>query len=253
MKMMSKDYQILNINFKNKEIEAVLLYKNRKNICIKIDSFGKVVVISPPKVSKKIIEEIIIKKGDWILKKSGEYKDREEAYKQRTFMTGDKFLYLGEEYCLVVNKTLDDCAKKSKCKINLEEYKIIVKTNDLSKDFIKKSLQCWYKNESQRIVSERIDFLKSNCDIMKQLTPVNVKVKEQKSRWGSCTSQKNIYINSKISMARLDVIDYIIVHEFSHLLHMNHSKKFYDLVKNIMPEYKDKENWLKKNGYKIII
>ncbi len=54
-------------------------------------------------------------------------------------------------------------------------------------------------------------------------------------------------------MARLDVIDYVIIHEFSHLVHMNHSKKFYDLVKSIMPDYKDKENWLKINGYKIII
>ncbi|WLD27852.1 hypothetical protein CDIFMA2_17340 [Clostridioides difficile] len=253
MNMISKDYDILNVSFKNKEIEAALFYKNRKNICIKIDSFGKVIVISPPKVSKKTIRDIILKKGDWILKKSSEYKDREEVYRERTFMTGDKFLYLGEEYCLIINETLEACVKKSNCKINIDESKIIVQTNDTSKDFIKKSLKYWYKKESQRIVSERIDYLKSNCDIMKQLTPVNVKVKEQKSRWGSCTSQKNIYINSKISMARLDVIDYIIIHEFSHLLHMNHSKKFYDLVKNIMPDYKDKENWLKKNGYKITI
>ena len=107
--------------------------------------------------------------------------------------------------------------------------------------------------ESERIVLERIDFLKLNCEIMKQLVPASVKVKEQNKRWGSCTAQKNIYINSKISMARLDVIDYVIIHEFSHLVHMNHSKKFYDLVKSIMPDYKDKENWLKINGYKIII
>lgn len=54
-------------------------------------------------------------------------------------------------------------------------------------------------------------------------------------------------------MVRLDVIDYVIIYEFSYLVYMNYFKKFYDLVKFIMFDYKDKENWLKINGYKIII
>ncbi|CZR96945.1 MULTISPECIES: M48 family metallopeptidase [Clostridioides] len=253
MNTVSKDTDILNVTFRGNEIKVILLYKDRKNISIKIDSFGKIIVTSPPKISKKIIKDIIIEKGDWILKKSEKYKNREESYRQRMFINGEKFLYLGKEYYLVIKEMLDDCVSKSNCTINLDESQIIIQTNDTSKDFIRTSLKEWYKTESQRIVLERIDFLKSTCEIMKQLIPKSVKVKEQKKRWGSCTSQKNIYINSKISMARLDVIDYIIIHEFSHLIHMNHSKKFYDLVKSIMPDYREKENWLKINGYKIII
>ncbi len=253
MNTVGKEVDILNVILRGSEIKVILLYKNRKNISIKIDSFGKIIVISPPKISEKIIKDIIIEKGDWILKKLEKYKYREEIYRQRMFITGDKFLYLGKEYHLVIKEMLEDSVKKSNCKINLDESQIIINTNDTGKEFIKKSLKSWYKRESQRIVLERIDFLKLNCEIMKQLIPASVKVKEQKKRWGSCTSQKNIYINSKISMARLDVIDYVIIHEFSHLVHMNHSKKFYDLIKSIMPDYKDKENWLKINGYKIII
>ena len=83
---------------------------------------------------------------------------------------------------------------------------------------------------------------------MRNLNPEIVKVKEQKKRWGSCTSAKNIYINSRIAMANLEAIDYIIVHEFCHLVHMNHSKDFYNLVKEIIPNYKDSEKWLKENG-----
>lgn len=253
MNIGSKDSDILNVNFRGIDIKVILVYKNRKNISIKIDPFGKVIVMSPPKISKKIIKDIIIEKGDWILKKSEKYKGREEVYEQRMFIIGEKFLYLGEEYHLVIKEMLKDSVKKSNCKITINEYEIIVQTNDTSTDFIKKSLKSWYKIESERLVLERIDFLKLNYEIMKQLVPASVKVKEQKKRWGSCTSQKNIYINSKISMAKLDVIDYVIIHEFSHLVHMNHSKKFYDLVKSIMPDYKDKENWLKINGYKITI
>lgn len=54
-------------------------------------------------------------------------------------------------------------------------------------------------------------------------------------------------------MANLEAIDYIIVHEFCHLIHMNHSKDFYNLVKEIIPNYKDSEKWLKENGYKLVI
>ena len=88
---------------------------------------------------------------------------------------------------------------------------------------------------------------------MRNLNPEIVKVKEQKKRWGSCTSAKKIYINSRIAMANLESIDYIIVHEFCHLIHMNHSKDFYNLVKEIIPNYKDSEKWLKENGYKLVI
>ncbi len=77
--------------------------------------------------------------------------------------------------------------------------------------------------ESERIVLERIDFLKLNCEIMKQLVPASVKVKEQNKRWEVVQLKKYLY-KLKISMARLDVIDYVIIHEFSHLVHMNHSK-----------------------------
>ena len=88
---------------------------------------------------------------------------------------------------------------------------------------------------------------------MNKLQPQIIKVKEQKKIWGSCTSSKSIYINSRISMVRLDAIDYIIIHEFCHLVHMNHSKDFYNLVKCIMPNYKVANNWLRENGYKLIL
>jgi predicted metal-dependent hydrolase len=52
-------------------------------------------------------------------------------------------------------------------------------------------------------------------------------------------------------MARISSIDYILVHEFSHLVHMNHSKDFYSLVKKIMPSYIEEEDWLKENSYNV--
>ena len=98
---------------------------------------------------------------------------------------------------------------------------------------------------------DRLDILKKESQIMNSLSPNLIKIKEQKKRWGSCTSKKTIYINSRISMAKPEVIDYILVHEFCHLVHMDHSKDFYDLVSQILPNFKLAEKWLKENSYKL--
>ncbi|WP_228106790.1 YgjP-like metallopeptidase domain-containing protein [Terrisporobacter mayombei] len=96
----SKDIDTLNVNFRGIEIKAALVYKNIKNISIKIDPFGKIIVMSPPKISKTIIKDIIIEKGEWILKKSEKYKGTKEVYNQRMFITCLKFLKLGKDYHL---------------------------------------------------------------------------------------------------------------------------------------------------------
>lgn len=81
MNIGSKDIDILKVNFRGIEIKVVLVYKNRKNIFIKIDLFGKIIVMSFFKIFKKIIKDIIIEKGDWIFKKLEKCKGREEVYK----------------------------------------------------------------------------------------------------------------------------------------------------------------------------
>ncbi|MFH1781264.1 MAG: M48 family metallopeptidase, partial [Patescibacteria group bacterium] len=72
--------------------------------------------------------------------------------------------------------------------------------------------------------------------------------KEQKKRWGSCSSRGSIYFNWRVIMAPPLVIDYIIVHEMSHLIHRNHSPKFWKQVELILPDYKVRKKWLRDHG-----
>ena len=135
--------------------------------------------------------------------------------------------------------------------ILISEDNLIINTNNNEKDFIKEELKKWYKIQSEKTVINRLEVLKKESAIMNNLSPSLIKIKEQKKRWGSCTSNKIIYINSRISMAPIDVIDYILVHEFCHLVHMNHSKDFYNLVGEILPKFRENERWLKENSYKL--
>ena len=76
-----------------------------------------------------------------------------------------------------------------------------------------------------------------------------VKIPHTHSRWGSCSASGTIRLSSRLLLAPLDVIDYVILHELAHLIEFNHSNKFWKLVQTAMPNYQEKEKWLKENNY----
>jgi predicted metal-dependent hydrolase len=80
-----------------------------------------------------------------------------------------------------------------------------------------------------------------------------IRIKDTKTRWGSCSSKRNLNFNFRILMAPEQVMDYIIVHELCHLKHMNHSKEFWNAVAQYMPDYEKQKEWLKVNGMKLYV
>jgi hypothetical protein len=76
-----------------------------------------------------------------------------------------------------------------------------------------------------------------------------IRFKNNQSNWGSCSSKKNLNFSTRLLFANMDAIDYVIVHELAHLKELNHSHKFWKIVADVMPNYKDQEEWLKENGH----
>jgi len=79
-----------------------------------------------------------------------------------------------------------------------------------------------------------------------------ISIRSQRTRWGSCSSKGNLNFNCLLMLVPDDVRDYVIVHELCHRIEMNHSDKFWKLVENVIPDYKEKRKWLKENGSKYI-
>ena len=78
-----------------------------------------------------------------------------------------------------------------------------------------------------------------------------ITIRNQKSRWGSCSSKGNLNFNWRIIMAPARVADYVIVHEMCHLKYLDHSREFWSLVEEILPDYKERKEWLHQNGHKL--
>lgn len=116
-----------------------------------------------------------------------------------------------------------------------------------------RSLQKATKHLLSRLISHHfIDWITTKVhhfnDVYFQKEIRSVRLKYNKSNWGSCSNKNNINLSSRLLFAPEVVIDYVIIHELAHLIEMNHSARFWSIVSNVMPSYKEKEAWLKKNG-----
>lgn len=98
------------------------------------------------------------------------------------------------------------------------------------------------KNEFQKIARGRIEYFNQFYNFHFE----NIRIKDQKSRWGSCSAKKNINLNYRIFLLPDEIRDYIILHELCHLKEMNHSKRFWDLIKKEMPDFFQIKSKLKK-------
>ncbi len=78
-----------------------------------------------------------------------------------------------------------------------------------------------------------------------------ISIREQKTRWGSCSSKGNLNFNWRLIFAPEEVLDYIVVHELAHRREMNHSRAFYAIIEEVLPDYKKCRQWLKENGQKL--
>ena len=81
----------------------------------------------------------------------------------------------------------------------------------------------------------------------------SIRIGDQKSRWGSCSSNGTLSFSWRLMLAPPRVLDYVVIHELCHLTHMNHSKDFWDMVESIDADYKEHRKWLKDNGDKLIL
>ena len=79
-----------------------------------------------------------------------------------------------------------------------------------------------------------------------------VTIRNQKTRWGSCSSKGNLNFNVALMRAPIEVLDYVVVHELCHRIHLNHSREFWKEVERVLPDYKKQEKWLKDNGKRLM-
>ena len=217
-------------------ITPQIIRSNRKTLSLSINENADLVVRAPHFVSYDEIQKFISEKSAWIDKKHRLIKARLKDDLNHNLSS--QCLYLGSLYQIKIdNNSIDPIS------FNGQMFTM----NNESIETISLLLKSWYKKRFMEVALPRLSYFSDKYNLK-----VNqVRVKEQKTLWGSCSSKNNINLNYLLIMAPMKVIDYVIVHELVHAIHKNHSAKFWQKVETIMPNYKDARYWLKENGYKL--
>jgi len=239
----------MNEIYRDSSFKYRIVRRKRKTIGIKITAEGEVIVTSPFNISEETILSIVKKKEKWIRNKLQLF-TQQEAYKDRNLKNGEKLLYLGKELELEINNL-----NKNKF-LNLGNYnlnnsmvrildrKVVVCIDANKEDAIRELIVKFYRMEAEKLLKERTyDYSK-----IIGVKPNKITIKNQKTIWGSCSSKRNINYSYRLIMAPIDIIDYIVVHELCHLVHMNHSKEYWKSVESVLPDYRERKQWLRYHG-----
>ena len=212
----------------------ILIRTNRRSLSLSISKNGELVVRAPKKLSMQYIMTFIKEKEKWISEKKKELLS--SAINNEQFINYNYLLFCGKKYRRVEQKGIK--------KMELTENEFIVpQTNDFNKEII--LIQNWYINASKEILKTRVEYFAN----LMQLNYLKIVVMNNKRRWGACTQTGVLKFNYRIMMLPHKDIDYIIIHELTHLLEFNHSTNFYKIIESIMPDYKKQKEELKKYDF----
>lgn len=128
---------------------------------------------------------------------------------------------------------------KEKQKLQQKRMDRADKVNELSE-----AEEKLYRNQARNVFEQKVAYYARLMNV----TYGRIAIRDQKTRWGSCSSEGNLNFNWRLIMAPAGVLDYVVIHELAHRKEMNHSKAFWSVVEQIMPDYKKYRNWLKENG-----
>lgn len=186
---------------------------------------GEVVVSAPWYLSKKQIQEAVAEKTNWILNKLSEYEQRKK-------LGYENILLLGKKYSTTVN------FKNVKLpQVNLNELSIeIILPMQYKNTDISKIMKLITNKIYLSFAEQEIDNIMEKTRIMLNLAPENFELKTLKNSLGTCIDN-TIIINPELFKYKKEIIEYIVIHEFCHLKYKTHSKNFYKMIKQYVPNY----------------
>jgi predicted metal-dependent hydrolase len=220
-----------------KDIKYSLVRSHRKTASIYIERDGQVSILVPDKLTDRQVEALVESKRKWIYKSLAEWQDLNARRVHRDYVNGEGFLYLGRSYRL---KLVSDLAEP----LMLKDGYFCLRTNNGSVPDADAAFKAFYRAKGAVRIPPRVAYYQAKMDV----EPKAVKLLDLKHRWASCSPGGNLNFNWKCMMAPLTILDYIVVHELTHLIYPNHTKAFWNEVDKVMPDFQERKEWLRVNG-----
>lgn len=212
------------------DFDYKIIQSNRKTIALVISDKGELIIRVPKRTSERIIKEVMEERKDWITEKLYKMKQSIRRFPRLQLETSESILFMGEGYEIVLNDSK---------RVVLKDEKILIPDIPQRREYLIR----FYKKMAKQILTEKTEYYANIMDIQYNQT----KITSAKGRWGSCNSEGTICYSWYLLMCPNKVIDYVIVHELCHRLHMDHSITFWECVERVLPDYKIRRKWLRDN------
>ena len=205
-----------------------------------IERNGKIVVRPPAHYQPEQVDAVVESKRMWIYRNLAEWKDLNASAVAREWVNGETFLYLGRAYRLSLVSGQTEALKLKDGYFCLSRELIERGGTQAARE----AFETFYTAKGQERFSAWIAHYAPKVGVK----PRTIKVKEMGYRWASCGATGTLNFHWKCMMAPSRIIDYIVVHELCHFHHFDHSDAFWNEVDKVLPDYRERRDWLRKHG-----
>lgn len=206
----------------------------RKTLGLVVERDKSVVVLAPEGTSQETVKRFVERKKLWIFEKVNFSPKFGEPKPETPFISGKAIPYLGRNYKLdIIEEPIGGIRFSGKFMLSRDQ---IEQGPELLND--------WYKAKAKEKITPKVEQYARQLGVEYN----NILISDLKYRWGSCTLKGNLNFNYRLIKAPHFVINYVVIHELAHLLELNHSERFWNIVKVQMPDYLEAKEWLREFG-----
>lgn len=220
----------------------VRLSERAKRVRLRVFQDGRVEVVVPARarIPAGYLDTFVREQAEWIGRQQARFQAREQRVQTARYETTGAVAYRGRTIPLRFHPSPDGLMR---LQWDGERFHIY-STAKTTPESVRGILESWYRQAARVVFRERVQALNAATNYPFQ----SIRIGGQKTRWGSCSTRGTLSFNWRLLLAPPDVLDYVVIHELAHLAEMNHSPRFWALVEQACPAYKEHVRWLKEHG-----
>jgi predicted metal-dependent hydrolase len=213
---------------------------DRRTTDIVIERDGRITVRPPLRMTPEETDQTVLSKRMWIYRNLAEWRELNETRVTREWVNGESFHYLGSSYRLLLVKKQDEPLKLKDGRFCL--LRSVVESGGSEAAHL--AFEAFYREKGLPRIKKRVEHFADKVGVK----PGTTQIKDLGYRWASCLKNGDLHFHWMCLMAPLTIIDYIVVHELCHLRHRDHSDAFWNEVDKVLPDYRDRKEWLRVRG-----
>ena len=220
------------------------LDKRLKVIQLRLLPSAIVEIVTPAKLTQAEIEHIFIAKSKWLRGRLDKLASLAENPVNQQLVSGSQLLYKGEPHTLTIlpgSTKVEVSLLPGELQVNLPQR---YAEHEQVSTIVEQIVKAWLVDQAGNLFVDKTKHWAAVIGVH----PAKITIRDQKTRWGSCSSLGNINYNWRIIMAPLWVADYLVIHELCHILVPNHSANFWEQVSRFSPDHQECRKWLTDNG-----